>query len=309
MQIRGLSRIISDNGPTSHNPFEMVPMSKNPLGQQVLYPATYSPELLYPIERQSYREGISGEIGIPNGKVPLGVGFDRWMCYELSWLHDSRPPGVGLVEIVVPASSPAIVESKSLKLYLNSFAQSSFSSFEQVCETIAQDISRAIKNDVSVVIFPPDRWQEIAPTPHAEFLQWAGSCIDTIPIPCKFTEPDRSILTVTRGERVSERLYSHLLRTLCPVTQQPDWATVQISYTGAPISHGSLLQYLVSFRNHLGFHEACCERIVADIALACTPERLSVSCLFTRRGGIDITPVRSFGDGDDAVSRVRVPRQ
>jgi 7-cyano-7-deazaguanine reductase len=231
------------------------------------------------------------------------------MCYELSWLHDSGLPGIGVLEIIVPASSPAIVESKSLKLYLNSFAQSSFSGFEHVGRTIAQDISRAVKDEVSVVIFPPDQWEEIVPTPHMQFIQWAGTCIDTIPVSCMFTEPDRSILKTTRGERVSERLYSHLLRTLCPVTQQPDWATVQISYTGTPIDHGSLLQYLVSFRNHLGFHEACCERILADIGLACTPDMLSVSCLFTRRGGIDITPVRSFGDADEAVSRVRVPRQ
>lgn len=264
---------------------------KNPLGQPVSYPTTYTPGLLFPIERSSYRSLIASPSLPPRGT-------DLWRCYEFSWLQPNRPPAIAVLEIAVPADSPRIVESKSLKLYLGSFAQSSFATFEEVRHTIERDISAAAGATVGVTLVPPVEW-------YGRLAMSAprGVCVDTLPVACSVFEPDPSLLRVAAPrdrskptEPVLAWWHSELLRSCCPVTQQPDWGTVEIGILGAEIDPGSLVQYIVSFREHLGFHEECCERIFADISHALKPEALCVICSFTRRGGIDISPLRYHGE-------------
>jgi 7-cyano-7-deazaguanine reductase len=263
---------------------------KNPLGQAVSYPTTYTPELLFPIERSSYRSLIG------SSSLPLR-GSDLWRCYEFSWLQQERPPAIAVIEILVPADSPRIVESKSLKLYLGSFAQSSFATFDDVRQTIERDISAVVGARVEVLLLPPIEWASKLAVSSPR-----GECIDTIAVGCSVFEPDPSLLRLSQsneviesGNAVIQRWYSELLRTRCPVTQQPDWGTVEICIAGPRIEPASLIQYIVSFREHLGFHEECCERIFTDISRAFAPDALSVLCSFTRRGGIDISPLRYQG--------------
>lgn len=263
---------------------------KNPLGQTVLYPSTYNSELLFPIERSSYRSPLG------NSSISR-CGSDLWRCYEFSWLQYERPPAIAIVKIAIPADSPRIVESKSLKLYLGSFAQSSFGTFDEVRQTIERDITAVVGAPVEVLLVPPIEWAS-----RFAVSSPRGECIDTIAVGCSVLEPDPSLLRLSEskeiiesGKTVTERWYSELLRTRCPVTQQPDWGTVEISISGPRIEPASLLRYIVSFREHLGFHEECCERIFTDISKAFAPDALSVLCSFTRRGGIDISPLRYHG--------------
>lgn len=266
---------------------------KNPLGTPVSYPSSYSPELLFPIERASYRQrraSIGGEQG-------GWLGEDRWRCYEFSWLQPERPPAIAIVELSIPADSPRIVESKSLKLYLGSFAQTPFSSVEEVSETVSKDISACVQAPITARLSLPEEWA-VSLAVSAQ----RGVCIDSLSVPCSQFQPNRELLTCSQnrdqqpeGEEDWVWFHSHLLRTLCPVTQQPDWASVELGLRGASPDPQSLLQYLVSFREHLGFHEACCEQIAVDCLTRLAPAALWVSCSFTRRGGIDITPSRSWG--------------
>lgn len=250
------------------------------LGNKASCSASYDPKQLFPIARKESRK----ELGV--SPLPPFVGVDIWNAYELSWLGENGIPRIAVATFHIEADSINIVESKSVKLYLNSFNQTRFSSAETVCATIERDIALSVQGAVRVTLVQPDRFCEYG------FSKPEGFCIDDQPVARVPQMVDPNILSVGKGYRC-ERLYSNLLRTKCPVTDQPDWATLFIDYEGPELDKTSLLSYLVSFRQHNGFHESCVEQIYCDIMHRCKPIRLEVRAQFTRRGGIDINPVRS----------------
>ena len=254
---------------------------KNPLGQATAYPDQYSPDLLYAIARIDARASI----GI-DGEAPFH-GTDIWNAWDLTWIDKQGLPRVGTAEIHIPADSPNLVESKSLKLYLGSFAMTAFETAQDIGAVMTRDLSAATGGDVYVVIRQPD-----APDGSA-VARLPGACIDTHSTPCKVYEVDPSLLAADPGNVVVEELHSHLLRSLCPVTGQPDMGSIAFNYRGPRIDAGSLLRYIVSFRQHQDFHEACVERMFMDIREHCGAEQLSVYARYQRRGGIDINPFRS----------------
>lgn len=261
-------------------------MSKHPghgpLGEQVSYPGQYDPTCLYPIPRQAGRDSLGIGAALPFS------GVDVWNAYELSCLNDKGKPLVGCAEFRVPADSPNIIESKSFKLYLNSFNQTRLSGLDAMAQILGQDLSRAAGANVQVVIYSPDSWcaaYGIAPP--------QGECIDNLDISPDAYQPSPMLLSTNAKEIVTETLYSNLLRSRCPVTSQPDWASIEIQYRGSRIDREGLLAYLVSFREHDDFHEQCVEQIFCDISRYCRPETLSVYARYLRRGGLDINPWRS----------------
>jgi len=258
---------------------------ESPLGRQVTGSNRYDPGLLFPIERSEGR----ARLGLGEGSLPFS-GTDVWHAYELSWLEADGRPRVAVGRIEVPADSPRMVESKSLKLYLNAFNGSSFDDVDTVRDTIARDLGEVTGGTVSVTLAGLD-------DPAFNGVAAPGVCIDEAPLAGPLTAPDRELLRVDPGEPVEETLHSHLLRSLCPVTAQPDWATVVISYRGPRLDRGALLAYLVAFREHQDFHEQCVERIFLDLAAVLSPETLAVQALYTRRGGLDISPWRSSSPG------------
>ncbi len=265
------------------------------LGKAVGYDAPYDAALLYPIPRERGRTAAG--ITLP---AAFGHGQDIWNIYELSWLNAWGRPQVAMAEVRVPWNSPFLIESKSLKLYCNSFNMTRFRNAGKVGETMTRDLSRAAGARVTVVLTGPDRFSGTV------MEEPRGICLDDQDLGGFVYEVDSGLL-VSGAERVRETLFTRLFRSRCPVTGQPDWATVRISYGGTKIVHESLLRYLVSYREHQGFHEACVEKIYADIFRRCAPQDLEVSARFTRRGGIDINPVRSTRPG--AWENVRDPRQ
>ncbi|MFT6285892.1 MAG: 7-cyano-7-deazaguanine reductase [Alcanivorax sp.] len=260
------------------------------LGRQVAGPAEYAPEVLFPIARQQARE----ELGITSPTLPF-YGEDIWHAYELSWLLPDGRPTIFLGRLHIPATSPNLVESKSLKLYLNSLNTTVFDSEQAALATIEPDLSKAIGCPVTFSLFRPD-------DPSFAGVNLSGHCIDSQFLPVSKAS-GRSCLTAA-GSDVSEVLYSHLLRSLCPVTGQPDWASVWLRYRGPKIDQGSLLAYLLGFREHQEFHEQCVERMFIDIDAACSPGYLEVQALYTRRGGLDICPWRSSEPGIAPVHRM-----
>lgn len=266
------------------------------LGQQTDYPDNYSPELLFPIPRMQAREplGLTRELPF--------TGADIWNAWELTWLGSTGQPQVATAEIVVPAESPNIVESKSLKLYLNSFAMSRFSSQQEVTGTLQKDLSACVGAALTVSVLPIEASQS------RRVSRLAGACLDAVPVTCTTWEVDAGLLGADRANIVAEDLHTHVLRSLCPVTGQPDSGSVQISYIGPKINQASLLRYIVSFRRHQDFHEACVERMFLDILQRCRPEKLSVHGRYQRRGGIDINPFRS-NDPRDKPLNLRLWRQ
>lgn len=266
-------------------------VTDSPLGQASVYVDHYDASLLFAIPRSEARSRIGLE-----DKLPF-TGEDVWNAYELSWLNQRGLPQVAIAELRVPCESESLVESKSLKLYLNGFANSRFAEPAQVQARIAGDLSRLLAVPVSVRLRGLD--EPFEPMP-------AGICIDQQDVEVDCYEVNPALLQVGDG-MVTERLYSNLLRSRCPVTGQPDWATLSIDYTGVAIQRDALLRYLVSFRNHQGFHEQLVEQIFADLWRECQPLALTVYGRFTRRGGIDINPWRSSVAG--AASNWREPRQ
>ncbi len=252
------------------------------LGQATVYADRYDASLLFPIPRAGKR----AEIGIRDDALPFH-GVDLWNAYELSWLNARGKPRVAVAEFRVPASSPNIVESKSFKLYLNGFAQERMADEAALAEVLARDLSAAAGASVNVRLLTPDA---LAGTPIADP---EGSLIDRLDLDIDDYGPPRAAYLSAGEGTIEETLVSHLLRSNCPVTGQPDWGSVQISYRGAPIDHAGLLRYLVSFRTHSDFHEQCVERIFMDIRERCAPESLTVYARYTRRGGLDINPFRS----------------
>ena len=275
-----------------------------PLGRESAYPTHYAPELLYPLPRAPKRH----EIGIEG--APLFMGADLWTAYELSWLNPKGKPQVALALITVPAETPNIIESKSFKLYLNSFNATVMPDALAVQERIRTDIAQALWRGAAQVGSVGVQVLDV----HSQDRRWFvqpldGLSLDRLDIECTHYEPAPELLQAdTSQPPVQEVLVSDLLKSNCLVTGQPDWGSVQIAYTGAPIDQAGLLRYLVSFRNHNEFHEQCVERIYMDIWRRCKPQRLSVYARYTRRGGLDINPFRT-SHPQALPPLVRTPRQ
>ena len=264
------------------------------LGEQTTdYPTEYSPETLYPIARSMGRDVIGWQ------EDKLQVGVDWWQAFELSWLNQQGISQVAIARFGIPASSPFIVESKSLKLYLNSINFTEFGSWEVVQTLIAKDLSQCVQADVKVELFGLE-------DEHSGLLiaQPEGICIDdaladsTAKVAlCE--HPDASLLSDDNTDAVLQYssqpyvFYSNLLRSNCPVTNQPDWGTLAVSITSdTPVNNANMLRYILSFRQHNGFHEQCVEQIFADLSQHYEPSALMVRAWYTRRGGIDINPCR-----------------
>jgi len=270
----------------------MADYSNTELGKDTVYSTSYNPSLLDPIPRVTAREQLEA-VG---GPLPDFIGVDLWTGFEVSWLNSHGMPQVAIVEFLVPCTSVNIVESKSFKLYLNSFNQTEFESQQAVQSCMTADLSAAAQGVVEVIFYQLAEYNGFRPVTEPQ-----GHCLDqqNIAIDCYTPNPDLLALdqAVAPGAKVTaavtETLYSHLLRTNCPVTDQPDWASVYISYQGAPIDREGLLKYLVSFRQHQDFHEQCVEKIYADIMQRCQPAQLDVYARYMRRGGLDINPFRS----------------
>ena len=266
------------------------------LGRAVEHEPAYSPELLMPIARASART----ELGI-GASLPF-VGSDRWTGFELSWLEPDGKPRVAVLRACVPADSPNLIESKSFKLYLNSYARERIAGVDQVRQRIAADLSAAAGGAVAVELLLPQDWPQLAPA------ALPGVCIDDLDIAIEHSGSlQAAALGADVSERVEETLVSHLLKSNCPVTGQPDWATVWLHYRGKAIERSSLLQYIIAYREHQEFHEQCVERMFCDIALRCAPEFLHIQAFYTRRGGLDINPFRSTDA--NAVPLPRLDRQ
>ena len=264
------------------------------LGQKVDYIEQYTPELLQGVPRTLSRE----QIGVSH-PLPFG-GVDIWNGYELSWLNPKGKPQVAILQCRVPINSQNLIESKSFKLYLNSFNQSVFSSINEVARHLTEDLSACAEAPVEVQLFSAGQFGAL----HLGELE--GTVIDDLDIEINAYEPSPELLT-TGGHQVCETLVSHLLKSNCLITSQPDWASVQIHYEGAAIDHAGLLAYLISFRRHNEFHEQCIERIFCDLMNHCKPQKLAVYARYTRRGGLDINPLRA--NFDFSVSNNRLARQ
>ena len=265
------------------------------LGKPSAYADQYDASLLFPIARAGKRQ----EIGV--GAQPPFFGADMWTAYELSWLNLRGKPQVALVQVVVPCETPNIVESKSFKLYLNSFNNSRFADAAEVLARLRTDLSEALSRgaasggasaSVGVKLLLPDMFDR------EPLQELDGLNLDRLDIECSRYTPAPDLLNAAFDEApVSEVLTSHLLKSNCLVTGQPDWGSVQITYSGPQIDQAGLLQYIVSFRNHNEFHEQCVERIFMDIWTRCQPTKLTVYARYTRRGGLDINPWRTSAPG------------
>ncbi|KAF7600501.1 MAG: NADPH-dependent 7-cyano-7-deazaguanine reductase QueF [Candidatus Dactylopiibacterium carminicum] len=254
--------------------------SDSPLGKSSAYRSDYAPELLFPIPRRGKRE----EIGVDEAALPF-VGEDLWNAYELSWLDPRGKPVVALGEFRVPASSPCLIESKSLKLYLNSFNQTRLAGLGEAQALIARDLSQAAGSEVQVCLQSLDA--------ERVFVKPVGVCLDAQEIEIDRYQPEPELLRADPARVVqNELLYSHLLKSNCLVTGQPDWGAVFVRYSGLAIDREALLRYIVSFREHNEFHEQCVERIFCDLMRQCRPATLMVWARYTRRGGLDINPCR-----------------
>lgn len=270
---------------------------QSPLGKKSPYIAEYDPHLLFPIDRRGKRE----EIGI-DGELPFR-GVDIWNAYELSWLNLKGKPVVAMGEFFIPADSPALVESKSFKLYLNSFNQSRFEGVRDVASTMEQDLSRAAGDRVRVTLVPLGQMGR-----SGDIFTLPGVCIDELDIETHCYQLNPNFLTSMTDDDVTETLHSHLLKSNCLVTGQPDWGSVVIDYSGPRIDREGLLKYLISFREHNEFHEQCVERIFQDIRRQCGARRLTVYARYVRRGGLDINPYRT-NDTDFQPDNRRLVRQ
>lgn len=261
---------------------DQIKAEQSELGQISSYDLQYNPGRLFAIPRAGKRQ----EIGVDPHHLPF-FGFDCWNHYEVSWLNEKGKPVVAVAEIIYDCSTPYLIESKSLKLYFNSFNNSRFKDSDEVSLIVARDLSTCLQGEAEVRILSLDE-KELAAIQTAP----QGECIDALDVSCSVYLVEPEYLLVGE-ERVEEVLYSDLLKSNCLVTNQPDWGSVQIAYTGQQINREGLLRYLVSFRNHNEFHEQCIERIFVDIKKRCNPEKLSVYGRYTRRGGLDINPFRS----------------
>ncbi|CAM4306056.1 NADPH-dependent 7-cyano-7-deazaguanine reductase QueF [Pseudoalteromonas byunsanensis] len=267
------------------------------LGKTTEYASHYDATLLHPIARKLNRD----QIGVDESALPF-KGEDSWTGYELSWLNLKGKPQVAVASFVFPCQSSHIIESKSFKLYLNSFNQSQFESAAKVQAILTQDLSNAANTQVEVTLYKADDYACLP------FTKMPGECIDDLDIEVDIYSPQAGILKGTGENKVSETLHSHLLKSNCLITSQPDWASIVISYTGTQVCRESLLRYLISFRSHNEFHEQCVERIYCELMNTFTFEKLDVYARYTRRGGLDINPYRS-SDQDKTPFQIRINRQ
>jgi len=252
----------------------------SPLGRATRYPDAYDPGLLYPVERAPQREALGLD-----GALPFR-GADHWTAWEVGWLDPERRPRVAVATFAVPCESPRIVESKSVKLWLASVNHATFASVDALRRTLARDLSLATGAPIDVAVDLPSTWARLA---RAEL---AGAPIDDAAPASHPEAPDASVLRAA-GDPVAEPLVTHGFRSVCPVTGQPDYASVAIAYRGRRLDPAALAAYLSGYRRHPGFHEHCVERIFVDVARACGADALRVEARFTRRGGVDINPVRA----------------
>jgi len=257
-------------------------LTDSELGKKSAYEQTYNPDLLYPIPR----EGKRREIGVDPIHLPFH-GYDCWNHYEVSWLNPKGKPIVATAEIVYDCRSPLIIESKSLKLYFNSFNQTKYASIDDVADVIRRDLGERLGVDVDINL------HKVGTIDSPITRSLAGVSIDDLDIECDTYSVDPTFLKTSDKEVTDETLFSDLLKSNCLVTNQPDWGSVQIRYSGKQIDREGLLRYIVSFRKHNEFHEQCIERIFVDIMNRCKPSHLTVIGRYTRRGGIDINPVRT----------------
>jgi 7-cyano-7-deazaguanine reductase len=272
-------------------------VTDNPLGRATAYIDEYAPDVLFPIPRKASRDALGIEDALPFR------GVDRWNAWELSWLTPRGKPEVAVGVIEFPATNPNLVESKSLKLYLNSLNGMRYASGDQVAKLIRTDLEAASGGPVTVQLGTVDDRGLMPPA------SLPGRCIDAADADVEHFDVKPELLdrAADPGNEVEQTLHSHLLRSNCPVTGQPDWASVLIAYRGPRIQETALLKYLVSFRNHDDYHEQCVERIFVDIKSHCRPEALTVQAFYTRRGGLDINPFRS--DWQDPPPHRRLLRQ
>jgi 7-cyano-7-deazaguanine reductase len=255
----------------------------SPLGKSSEYIATYSPQLLFPIPRTAKW----AELGVTAQTLPW-QGVDYWNCFELSWLLPSGKPVVAIGEFAIPADSPNIIESKSFKLYLNSLNQTAFASLGELQACLEKDLSVAAGKPVGVNV------RTLAEVEAQGVVALPGSCIDALDVVISnYEHPQPELLRCNPEQVVEETVHSHLLKSNCPVTGQPDWGSVVVEYKGSALDHASLLTYLISFRQHADFHEQCVERIFLDLKRLLQPEVLTVHARYVRRGGLDINPYRS----------------
>lgn len=254
-------------------------VNSSPLGHETTYINQYDPSLLYPIDRHLNWQ----ERGVQRDSLPF-KGVDLWNAYEISWLNPEGKPLVRIGEFRIPSNSSHIIESKSFKLYLNSFNLTKFTSEKEVLAKMQQDLSQAAGAQVQVKLY------KVNETSPIERLQ--GECIDDLPLTVMHYTPAPECLVISHRV-VEESLVSHLLKSNCPVTGQPDWASIQIRYKGPAIDHTGLLAYLISYREKGDFHEQCVENIFMDIWQRCKPQKLTVYARYLRRGGLDINPYRS----------------
>ena len=273
------------------------------LGKAATYADRYDAALLYPLARAAQR----ALIGVADR--PVFLGADLWTAYELSWLNTRGKPQVALGRFMVPCESTHLVESKSLKLYLNSFNNTVFADMDAVRQTLQKDLSEAVwrggvvQSSVGVQLLSPEQYAK------EKIAEMHGLSLDRLDLDCSHYQPAPELLSAACNEApVTETLYSNLLKSNCLVTGQPDWGSVSISYSGAQIEQAGLLQYIVSFRNHNEFHEHCVERMFMDIWTRCKPTKLAVYARYTRRGGVDINPWRS-SHAQGLPAQVRTARQ
>ena len=261
------------------------------LGRQTPVVDEYSPQLLFPIPRTQGR----GNLGLDSA-MPM-AGADLWHAYEMSWLDTNGKPVVRVGRFTMPSSSPNMVESKSFKLYLNSLNNTRFDSEAALRAIIERDLASIIGADLCLELLDPA-------APELAGASLDGECLDALDVTISHAQPSADMLVVNSVQRVEERLYSHLLRSLCPVTGQPDWATVWLHYRGHALDHAALLTYLIAYRQHQEFHEQCVERMFQDLYHRCSPEFLHIQAFYTRRGGLDINPFRSTDPGAAPLPRL-----
>ena len=274
------------------------------LGRASAYADRYDPTLLFPIARATQREAM----GLRGDALPF-FGADLWTAFELSWLNARGRPQVAIAHVTVPCETPHIIESKSFKLYLNSFNNSVFADAEAVRERLRADLTEAAwrgsgrSGGIGVRLVMPEAFAR------EKVQELEGLDLDRLDIECTHYQPAPELLSSDATQTaVEETLASRLLKSNCLVTGQPDWGSVQVHYSGAPIDQAGLLAYIVSFRNHNEFHEPCVERMFRDIMERCRPHKLAVYARYTRRGGLDINPWRTSHPGS-LPANVRIARQ
>jgi 7-cyano-7-deazaguanine reductase len=255
-------------------------IGQSPLGKPVTYGGVYQPNLLFPVARAPFRESL----GISN-EHPF-YGYDLWNAYEFSWLNSKGKPVNAIAQFVLPCGSPNIIESKSFKLYLNSFHQTQFNSMEEVSEILKKDLSECTQAPVLLEVAP------LTSIRSCELGRANGICLDDLEVEINQYTVSPELLQ-TENQTVTETLYSDIFKSNCLGTGQPDWGSIIVTYSGPKIVREQLLKYLVSYRNHNEFNEHCAERVFMDILHRCKPQELTVSAHYTRRGGLDTNPCRS----------------